>query len=109
MKNSLNWVWFSTNHDRPDETASPDEILELPDDWFEPLEFVGHPMIPNIGCAELPGKFRISGRALVVEPVQIDGGREGVLPTLSSVIERHAKRRSRNHVKRRLRLPLHFR
>jgi hypothetical protein len=80
MKNSLNWVWFTTNHDRPDLTASPDEILELPDDCFEPLEFVGHPVMPNIGsaelpgnigCAKLPGEFRISGRRLIVEPAQV--------------------------------------
>ena len=35
------------------------------------------------GTAEILGEFKVKGESLIVELAQIDGGGEGVLPTLS--------------------------
>lgn len=45
------------------------------------------------GSAEILGEFKIKGESLVVELAQIDGGGEGVLPTLISLARRYAKKR----------------
>jgi hypothetical protein len=39
------------------------------------------------------GEFKIQGESLIVELAQIDGGGEGVLPTLTSLAYRYAKQR----------------
>ncbi|HEV8367181.1 MAG TPA: hypothetical protein VGQ39_04445 [Pyrinomonadaceae bacterium] len=45
------------------------------------------------GTAEILGEFKVKAESLIVELAQIDGGGEGVLPTLTSLTHRYAKRR----------------
>lgn len=71
------------------EGFTPDEILELSDD----LLLTGKPVIFRAGTAQILGEFRRSGSRLTIELAQIDGGGEGVLPTLSSLVERYARQR----------------
>lgn len=71
------------------EGFTPDEILELSDD----LLLTGKPVIFRAGTAQILGEFRRSGSRLTVELAQIDGGGEGVLSTLSSLVERYARQR----------------
>jgi hypothetical protein len=75
------------------EGYSPDEILNLPDEQLEALVLSGEPLVFRAGTAEILGEFQIKGDSLVVELAQIDGGGEGVLPTLTSLANRYAKQR----------------
>jgi hypothetical protein len=45
----------------------------------------GRPIVFRAGSAEILGEFKIKGESLMVELAQIDGGGEGVLPTLTSL------------------------
>ena len=45
------------------------------------------------GTAEILGELQIKGENLIVELAQIDGGGEGVLPTLTSLAHRYAQQR----------------
>ena len=71
----------------------PDDILALPDEQLEALVLSGEPLVFRAGTAEILGEFRIKGESLIVELAQIDGGGEGVLPTLTSLAQRYAKQR----------------
>lgn len=53
----------------------------------------GETLVFRAGTAEILGEFQIKGERLVVELAQIDGGGEGVLPTLTSLATRYAKQR----------------
>ena len=53
--------------------------------------FAGDPLVFRAGSAEILGEFKIRGGSLVIELGQIDGGGEGVLPTLGSLAQRYAK------------------
>lgn len=75
------------------EGYSLDEILSLPDEQLDALVLSGEPLVFRAGTAEILGEFQIKGRSLVVELAQIDGGGEGVLPTLTSLANRYAKQR----------------
>lgn len=75
------------------EGYSLDEILSLPDEQLDALVLWGEPLVFRAGTAEILGEFQIKGRSLVVELAQIDGGGEGVLPTLTSLANRYAKQR----------------
>jgi|SRR5687767_12530216 len=75
------------------EGYSVDEILSLPDEQLDALVLSGEPLVFRAGTAEILGEFQIKGRSLVVELAQIDGGGEGVLPTLTSLANRYAKQR----------------
>ena len=69
------------------------EILSLPDEQLDSLVLSGEPLVFRAGSAEILGEFRIKGESLIVELAQIDGGGEGVLPTLTSLASRYAKQR----------------
>ena len=68
------------------------DILGVPSGDLDALVFVGEPILIRMGTAELLGQFRRTERRLVVELAQIDGGGEGVLPTLSALARRYAAR-----------------
>ena len=72
---------------------SPDEIENLPDELMDGLIFCDEPLTFRAGSAEILGQFSIQGDTLVVVLAHIDGGGEGVLPTLWAVAHRYAKRR----------------
>jgi len=80
------------------EGYSVDEILSLPDEQLDALVLSGEPLVFRAGTAEILGEFRIKGESLVVELAQIDGGGEGVLPTLTSLTHRYAKQRGLKEV-----------
>lgn len=80
------------------EGYSPDEILGLPDEQFDALVLSGKPLVFRAGTAEILGEFKIKGGSLIIELAQIDGGGEGVLPTLTSMAHRYAKKRELKNV-----------
>jgi hypothetical protein len=73
------------------EGYTTEEILNLPHEEVEALVLTGQPLIFKVGSAQILGEFRVEGKRLVVELAQIDGGGEGVLPTLWLLVERYAK------------------
>ena len=75
------------------EGYTPDEILALPADELESLIMVGEPLAFRAGTAEILGEFAINGACLRVELAHIEGGGEGVLPTLWVLAERYARSR----------------
>ena len=75
------------------EGYTPDEILDLPDHQLDGFVLSGEPLVFRAGSAEILGEFKVRGESLIVELAQIDGGGEGVLPTLSSLAQKYAKRR----------------
>jgi hypothetical protein len=75
------------------EGYTADEILDLPDEQLDALALSGWPLVFRAGTAEILGKFKVRGESLIVELAQIDGGGEGVLPTLTSLANRYAKQR----------------
>lgn len=75
------------------EGYSPDEILALRDDQLDVFVLSARPIVFRAGTAEILGEFKVRGESLVVELAQIDGGGEGVLPTLTSLAQRYAKQR----------------
>jgi hypothetical protein len=80
------------------EGYTADEILNLADEQFDALVLTGEPLVFRAGTAEILGEFRIKSNSLIVELAQIDGGGEGVLPTLTSLAHRYAKRRGLKRV-----------
>src|SRR5688572_30191407 len=75
------------------EGYSVDEILSLPDEQLDALVLSGEPLVFRAGTAEILGEFKVRGESLIIELAQIDGGGEGVLPTLTSLANRYAKQR----------------
>jgi hypothetical protein len=59
-----------------------DEILALPDAELAQLVTYDRPVVFRAGSATILGQVRVERRALIIEIAHIDGGREGVLPTL---------------------------
>lgn len=72
---------------------TPEEILALPDGEIDALVLCGEAVVFRAGSAEILGRFWIEGDALALELAQIEGGGEGVLPTIASVAQRYARRR----------------
>lgn len=70
-----------------------DEILGLPIEQLDALVLSGRPLVFHAGTAEILGEFKVKGESLVVELAHIDGGGEGVLPTLTSLAHKYAKKR----------------
>ncbi len=64
------------------EGYTPAQILALLPAHLEQLALTGAPIIFRVGSAHILGEFAIEGERLVVELAQIEGGGEGVLPTL---------------------------
>lgn len=75
------------------EGYTPEEILSLPDEQFDAFVLAGEPLVFRAGSAEILGEFKVMGSSLFVELAQIDGGGEGVLPALSSLAQKYARKR----------------
>jgi hypothetical protein len=75
------------------EGYSPDQILSLPDEQLDAFVLSGRPVVFRAGSAEILGEFKIKGESFMVELAQIDGGGEGVLPALTLLAQRYAKKR----------------
>lgn len=73
------------------EGYTPDDILALPDEQIAALIFTGEPLIFQVGSATILGEFRHGTDRITLELAQIDGGGEGVLPTLWRLAERYAQ------------------
>ncbi len=73
------------------EGYTPDEILALPDAQVAAFVFTGGPVVFTAGSATILGEFRLEADRLIVELAQIEGGGEGVLPTLGGLAERYAR------------------
>ena len=80
------------------EGYSADEISNLPDEQVDEFVLCGRPIVFRAGSAEILGEFKIKDKSLIVELAQIDGGGEGILPTLTSLAQRYAKKRGLNKV-----------
>lgn len=80
------------------EGYTPEEILGLTAEQLDGFLLSGRPIVFRAGTAEILGEFKIKGNSLIVELAQIDGGGEGVLPTLSSLTQRYAKKRGLKNV-----------
>src|SRR5262245_66178356 len=80
------------------EGYTPEEFLNLPDEQIDAFVFVGKPLIFKAGSAEILGEFRLREDRLTVELAQIEGGGEGVLPTLAALAERYAQRRGLDQI-----------
>src|SRR5205823_13620868 len=76
------------------EGFSRDEILRLPAEQIEKLILTGEPIIFSVGTARILGEFRLRDNYLLVTLAQIEGGGEGVLPSLWLLIEDYARSRS---------------
>ena len=75
------------------EGYTANEILNLPHEQLDAFVLSGRPIVFRAGSAEILGEFKIKGESLIVELAKIDGGGEGVLPTLTSLAQRYAKKR----------------
>ena len=80
------------------EGLSKDEILRLPSEQIEKLVLTGEPIVFAAGSARILGEFRQREKHLTVTLAQIEGGGEGVLPSLWVLIEDYARSRSFNAV-----------
>lgn len=80
------------------EGFTPEEVLALPNDYVDGHVLTGQPIVFRAGSAQILGEFRRTSSRLTVELAQIDGGGEGVLPTLWLLAERYAKRRGLTEV-----------
>jgi len=68
-----------------------DEILDLPKETIEQLVLIGEPIVFRAGSAVILCSFKTQPNRLVIELAQIEGGGEGVLPSLASLASRYAK------------------
>jgi hypothetical protein len=75
------------------EGYTPEEILGLPDEQLDAFVLAGEPLVFRAGSAEILGEFKVRGSSLFVELAQIDGGGEGVLPALTSLAQKYARKR----------------
>ena len=74
---------------------------DLPDALGPDLEaevINGRPMVARVGTAEVLISLSVDGRLFRAELAHVDGGGEGVLPTLISVILRLARRRAADEI-----------
>jgi hypothetical protein len=74
------------------EGYKPEEILAFPDEAIKAWVFVDDPIVFKIGSAEILGAFKVESNKLIIELAQIDGGGEGVLPTLWLLARQYAIR-----------------
>ena len=75
------------------EGFTPDEILSIPDADLDAWVFSAAPIVFRAGTAEVLGQFQVVNSRMTAELAHIDGGGEGVLPTLKTVLRRIAERR----------------
>jgi hypothetical protein len=74
------------------EGLTPEQLLARPREELNALVLSGKPLVFRVGTAEVLGSFRVADGMLVLELAHIDGGGEGVLPTLAVLAERYAQR-----------------
>ena len=67
------------------EGMTPEALLSLPKEEFDPLILSGEVVTFRVGTAEIVGQFSCDGTRLRIELGHIDGGGEGVLPTIASI------------------------
>ena len=75
------------------EGYTTDEILALSDEEIDAFAFTAAPLVLRVGTAQILGEFRLTPDRITVELAHIDGGGEGVLPSLWLLTERIATRR----------------
>ena len=80
------------------EGYSVNEILSLPLEQLDAFVLSGRPIVFRAGTAAILGEVKIKGESLIVELAHIDGGGEGVLPTLTSLARQYAKTRGLKRV-----------
>jgi hypothetical protein len=68
-----------------------DEILRLPSETLRQLVLLNEPIVFRVGSATILGRFAVTPGNLVVELAQIEGGGEGVLPSLAALARRYAE------------------
>jgi hypothetical protein len=73
------------------EGYTPDEILGFSDGQITTFVFCDEPIVFQMGSATLLGEFKRAPDRLIIELAQIDGGGEGVLPTLWMLVQRYAQ------------------
>jgi len=64
------------------EGFAPDELLAWPTEKLREFMHVGRPIVFRAGSATVLAELQIEARRLVIDLAHIDGGGEGVLPTL---------------------------
>lgn len=69
-----------------------DEVLQLSNEELRAIVLRDEPLVFRVGSASLLGRFKVAGDALVMELAHIDGGGEGALPSLASLVSRYARR-----------------
>jgi hypothetical protein len=69
-----------------------DEILALPNADLHAIVLRDEPLIFKAGSAHLLGRFRLEPDTLLIELAHVDGGGEGALPALASLVSRYARR-----------------
>jgi hypothetical protein len=74
------------------EGYTPDEILAMPNEDLRAIVLSDEPLVFRAGSANLLGRFRVEGSALIMELAHVDGGGEGALPALASLARRYAIR-----------------
>ena len=70
-----------------------DDLLALPDAELHGLALSGKPIAFRVGTADVLGQFTVVGDRLTVELAHVDGGGEGVLPTIANLADRFARQR----------------
>ena len=76
------------------EGYSTEEILALPDEQLDQFIFCDEPVVFAVGTAEVLGQFARTVDHLIIELAHIDGGGEGVLPTIGALATKYARRES---------------
>lgn len=74
------------------EGFTPDELLAWPTEKLRALVAIGRPLVFRAGSATVLAEVRSDGRRLTIELAHIDGGGEGVLPTLWRFGQTYARR-----------------
>ncbi|SFQ63349.1 hypothetical protein SAMN05216567_12312 [Variovorax sp. OK605] len=69
-----------------------DEVLQLPNEEFQALVLRDEPLVFKAGSADMLGRFKVDGDALVMELAHVDGGGEGALPSVAALASRYARR-----------------
>jgi hypothetical protein len=75
------------------EGYTTDEILQMPDEWMDNAILTGESWVFKVGTAEILGAFEITGKRLIIELAQIEGGGEGILPAFWILARRYAHQR----------------
>ncbi len=72
------------------EGLSSEEILNLPQESLNGFILLGEPVVFRAGTSTILGSFKAEADHLVIELAQIDGGGEGVLMSLGSLVRQYA-------------------